>query len=113
LGPVAIGDPVAMQLTVKNRGTGAAEHVEAQFAIPDHLTFVNAEGPVEFELDPTGRTLRFAAIDELDANEEQTFKIMLTAAAAGNNSVTAQLSTSDMAGPLQHAEAVFVEADGQ
>ena len=47
----------------------------------------------------------------LPADAEQTFKIMLTAASPGSTPVMARLSTSDLEGPLQEAEAVIVEAD--
>ena len=107
--PVGVGESVAMQLTIRNRGTGAAERVEALFDIPEHLEFVNAEGPVQYE--QQGRTVRFAAIDELPANGEQTFKIVLTAAAPGNTPVMAQLSTADLEQPLQETESVIVEGD--
>lgn len=107
--PVGVGEQVALQLKVKNRGTGAAEHVEARFEIPPHLEFVNADGPVDFRKD--GDKVLFAALDELPANKEETFKIILTAVEPGNTAVTAQLTTADGAQPLQHTEQVIVEGD--
>lgn len=109
--PVGIGEQVALRLTVRNRGTSAAEAVQAQFEIPEHLEFVNARGPVEFEQE--GRTIRFAALEQLPAEGEQSFDIVLTAAAAGTMRVSAQLSTSDLETPLRYDEAVVVEPDGQ
>jgi hypothetical protein len=108
--PVGVGEQVALRLTVKNRGTSAAEDVRAEFDIPQHLQFVNAEGPVGFELE--GGKVTFAAIESLAADEEQTFDIRLTAAAPGTTPVTAQLFTSDGADPLKHTERVIVEGDG-
>jgi hypothetical protein len=109
--PVGIGEQVALQLTVKNRGTSSAAGVEATFDIPPHLEFTNAEGPVEFHQD--GNKVQFAALDQLEANGEETYKIVLTAREAGSTVVTAQLSTSDGAQPLSHTEQVTIEGDGQ
>ncbi|MFO1095548.1 MAG: hypothetical protein U0992_19935 [Planctomycetaceae bacterium] len=107
--PVGVGEQVALQLKVKNRGTGAAEGVEAAFEIPEQMEFVNADGPAEFRQE--GRTVRFAALEELPANGEKTYKIVLTAREPGNTAVTAQLTTAD-GQPLQHTEQVIVEGDG-
>jgi uncharacterized repeat protein (TIGR01451 family) len=109
--PVAVGERVALRLVVKNRGTGAAEDVQAQFEIPENMQFVNAEGPVEFEQD--GRFVRFAALDTIEAKGEESFDIILTAAEPGTSRVSAQLMTPGLAEPLRHDEAVIVESDGQ
>lgn len=108
--PVGVGEQVALQLKVKNRGTGTAEGVEAAFEIPEHLEFVNADGPAEFRQE--GRTVRFAALEEIPANGEKTYNIVLTAREPGSTAVTAQLMTADGAQPLQHTEQVIVEGDG-
>ncbi len=109
--PVSVGERVALRLVVKNRGTGAAEDVQALFEIPDNLTFVNAEGPVSFEIE--GRFVRFAALDAIEADGEESFDIILTAADSGTTRVSAQLLTPDLAEPLRHDEAVVVQADGR
>jgi len=108
--PVGVGEQVAMQLKVTNRGTGAAAGVQASFDIPPHLEFVNADGPAEFHQD--GQKVHFAALDEIAANGEETYKIVLTAREPGNTAVTAQLMTSDGSQPLHYTEPVIVEGDG-
>lgn len=108
--PVAVGERVALRLVVRNRGTGAAEDVQALFEIPDNLTFVNAEGPVSFEQE--GRFVRFASLDAIEAEGEESFDIVLTAAGPGTTRVSAQLLTPEMSEPLRHDEAVVVETDG-
>jgi uncharacterized repeat protein (TIGR01451 family) len=109
--PVTVGERVALRLVVKNRGTGAAEDVQAQFEIPENMQFVNAEGPVEFEQD--GRFVRFAALDTIEAKGEESFDIILTAAEPGTTRVSAQLTTPGLEEPLRHDEAVIVESDGR
>jgi uncharacterized repeat protein (TIGR01451 family) len=108
--PVGIGEQVALQFTVKNRGTGAAQGVAVTFDIPPHLEFISAEGPVDFQ--PDGQKVQFAALDEIQAKGEETYKIVLTAREAGSTAVTAELSTADGAQPLQNSERVIVEGDG-
>lgn len=109
--PVGIGEQVALQLTVKNRGTGAASGVAAMFEIPPHLEFISADGPVDYQQD--GQKVQFAALDELAADGEQTFKIVLTAREAGTTAVTAQLESAGGSQPLQYSEQVVVEGDGR
>ena len=108
--PVAVGERVALRLVVRNRGTGAAEDVQALFEIPDNLTFVNAEGPVSFEQE--GRFVRFASLSSIEAEGEESFDIVLTAAGPGTTRVSAQLLTPGLTEPLRHDEAVVVETDG-
>jgi hypothetical protein len=109
--PVGIGEQVALQLKVKNRGTSAAAGVAATFEIPPHLEFNSADGPVEFQQD--GQKVHFAALDELAADGEQTYQIVLTAREAGTTAVMAQLETADGSQPLQQSEQVIVEGDGR
>mgnify|MGYP002623015134 FL=1 len=107
--PVLVGEQVALRMTVKNRGTGPAHEVRTAFEIPDNLEFVEARGPVEYR--HQGRTIEFAAINELAADEEQSFDIVLTAARTGPTRVTAQLETPKLGAPLRHDEAVIIQAD--
>lgn len=108
-GPVAVGEQVALRLTVRNQGTAPAENVQAVFEVPPQMEFVNADGPVSFQQE--GRLIRFDNIDELPIDGEQTFDIVLTAAAPGSTRVSAQLRTADHVEPLRHDEPVFILQD--
>ena len=108
-GPVAVGEQVALRLTVRNQGTAPAENVQAVFEVPPQMDFVNADGPVSFEQE--GRLIRFDNIDELPIDGEQAFDIVLTAAAPGSTRVSAQLRTAEHVEPLRHDEPVFILQD--
>lgn len=107
--PVAVGEKVALKMTVTNRGTAPAQGVQALFEIPENMEFVTADGPVDYEQE--GRVVRFAAVDEIKASGRQTFDIVLTAAESGTQRVTAQLMAPNLSEPLRNDEAVVVEGD--
>jgi uncharacterized repeat protein (TIGR01451 family) len=107
--PVAVGQKVALKMTVTNRGTASAQGVQALFEIPENMEFVTADGPVDYEQE--GRIVRFAAVDEIKASGKQTFDIVLTAAESGTQRVTAQLMAPNLSEPLRNDEAVVVEGD--
>lgn len=108
-GPVAVGEQVALRMTVRNEGTAPAENVQAVFEVPAQMEFVNADGPVPFQRE--GRLIRFNDLDELAIDGEQSFDIVLTAAAPGNTKVSAQLRTADHEEPLRHDEPVYILQD--
>lgn len=107
--PIAVGEKVALKMTVTNRGTAPAQGVQALFEIPENMEFVTADGPVDYEQE--GRIVRFAAVDEIKASGKQTFDIVLTAAESGTQRVTAQLMAPNLSEPLRNDEAVVVEGD--
>jgi uncharacterized repeat protein (TIGR01451 family) len=106
---VAVGEQVALRLTVRNQGTAPAQNVQAVFEVPPQMEFVNADGPVSFQQE--GRLIRFQSLDELPIDGEQSFDIVLTAAAPGNTKVSAELRTADHVEPLRHDEPVFILQD--
>ena len=107
--PVAVGEQVSLRMTVRNRGTGPAHDVRTAFRIPENLEFVEARGPVEYR--QQGQTIEFATINELAADEVQSFDIVLTAAQTGPTQVTAQLETPKLGAPLRHDASVVVQSD--
>lgn len=107
--PLAVGEQVAMRLTIRNEGTAPARNLQAVFEVPPQMEFVNAQGPVPYVEE--GRLIRFEDLGELAIDGEQSFDIVLTAAAPGNTKVSAQLRSADQTEPLRHDEPLFILQD--
>jgi uncharacterized repeat protein (TIGR01451 family) len=106
---VLVGEQVSLRLRLKNDGTAPANTVAARFVIPPGLTFVNARGPADFERE--GNVIRFASLDELPADAEETFHLVLTAAEPGTTKVTATLESADYSEPIVTEEPVRILED--
>lgn len=105
---VAVGEQVSMQVTVRNRGSAVAKNVQAQFEVPQEMTFVTAKGPSEFK--HNGNLVTFAELDELDPNTSQTYDIVLIAAEVGDPKVSVQLLSAERPDGVREEEAVTISA---
>lgn len=108
-GEVAVGEQVALRMTVVNRGSAPASEIVTEFDIPPELEFVAAR-PNRFTLDAQGRKVRFEAIPSLEVNGEHVIDIVCVARSPGLPRVAASLWSKDQQ-PIRQEEAVVVFRD--
>jgi len=103
-GEVAVGEQVALRMTVVNRGSAPASDVVTEFEIPPELEFVAAK-PQQYELQD--RKVRFAPIPHLDVNGRQEIDIVCVARQPGTPRIAASLWSKEQ-NPIREEEAVVV-----
>jgi uncharacterized repeat protein (TIGR01451 family) len=107
---IPVGEEIALRLKVSNGGTAAANGVETRVKLPPELKFVSARGPVRYA--QQGEWIAFEPIDRIDIQGEQTFDIVLTAAAESRDArVVVQLSSAELTRPLSEDQSVVIYAE--
>ncbi|WP_437204373.1 hypothetical protein [Planctomicrobium sp. SH664] len=100
--PVEVGSETVYEVRVKNEGSAAARNVALGCELPAGMSFVSAEGPVEFRAE-RGSVL-FRSIPELGAGQSVTFKVKVSAAAPGSLRFRALLTSESVGEPLAAEE---------
>ena len=103
-GEIAVGEKVALRMTVANRGSAAASNVVTEFDIPPELEFVAAK-PQQYELQD-GK-VRFAPIPHLDVNGQQVIDIVCVARQPGTPRIAASIWSKEQ-NQIREEEAVVV-----
>lgn len=106
---VPIGEQVSFRLKLKNDGTAAANQVQAEFEIPQGLSFATATGPSAYRI--VGNKVQFEPLDEIAVDGEQSYDIVLTAAEECNTKVRIALHSADYSEPIHREEPVRVVSD--
>ncbi len=110
--PVPVGEEVALRLTIKNRGTAAANQVKTLVEVPPEMRFVEAKGPVRYQL-VSNNLIEFEAINSLEIGGEQQFDIVLAAARKGDARVRVELQSAELTRPLNQEELVVIHPNQQ
>lgn len=111
--PVTVGEEVALRLTIRNRGTAAANDVKAVVQIPPEMRFVDAKGPVKHRELPNNE-IEFQALNTLEVNGEQQFDIVLSAAHQGRDArVNVKLTAAELTTPLNKDEQVVILSENE
>jgi len=87
-GPVAVGEPAAFEIRVRNRGTNAAKGIDVVAYFSDSVEPISADGG-EYTVND-GR-IAFRTLEELPAGREVVFKISAKAAEAGTRVFRAEV----------------------
>jgi len=95
LAPVAVGEQLSFRMTVRNSGNASANTVQTAFEIPSQFQFVSAKGPVAHRYDVQQNVVTFAALDEIPANVDQSYDIILTASEVCQAEVKVHLKSSE------------------
>jgi uncharacterized repeat protein (TIGR01451 family) len=103
-GEVAVGEQVALRMTMANRGSAAASDVVAEFEIPPELEFVAAR-PEHYTLED--RKVRFEAVPQMDVNAQQVIDIVCVARQPGRPRIAASIWSKEQ-NPIRQEEAVVV-----
>ena len=92
--PVVDGTEVVYTIRVWNEGDADDSNVQISAMLPESLKFVSADGPTEVEQD--GSTIKFAAIDTLEAGDEITYTVTADSQGEGAVSMKAQLTSKSL-----------------
>ncbi len=107
--PVAVGEEVALRLSVRNGGTAVAQQVGTWIEIPRQLRFQSAQGPVRFRERAGG--IEFEPIGQLDRESEQSFDVVMIAVEAGDARVRVHLASAQLQEPISEEESIVIFAE--
>jgi len=107
-GPIPIGQEMAYEVKVRNRGTKAAEAVEITAYFSKGIEPISVEG-ARFEVSPG--TVIIQAIPSLDAGQEVVFKIKARAEQPGNHRFRAELNCKPLGTKLTQEETTLFYGD--
>ena len=96
-------------IRVMNRGTGAAKNVQVTAVVPDQMQVMTKEGPTQAAQEK--QTFTFAPLAVLAAGKEETYKIHVRAARAGEVKLLVELKSDDLLTPLHEEEPTTIFGD--
>ena len=108
-GPLAVGERVAVRVTLKNTGTEAASGLTATLKLPPSVIARDWKGDLRDERLPGG--LRFTATEPLAPGATATVEVILEGAASGGGAAELAVSADHLAAPVRRTEPVQVYAD--
>ena len=108
-GPLAVGERVAVRLTLANDGTAAATGVVAAVTLPPCVTAAFVGGDFDAEETPAG--LRLTLPGPLEPGSSPWAEVILEGAAAGGGSVDLSVTADGVPAPVRRGEPVRVYAD--
>jgi uncharacterized repeat protein (TIGR01451 family) len=106
---VEIGKRLTFQIRVKNQGTVSARTIEVAGFVPAELRAIRGSGPVEGQIDSTGK-VTFPAVDELQPGATLTFTVEVEGAKAGDTRFHAEVKAAHLTKILQEEQATRVTA---
>ncbi len=107
-GAVAVGEEVALRLTIQNRGSAPATDVVTEFEIPPELEFVAAR-PETYSLN--GGKIRFESIPRLEVDGQKVLEIVCVAKSDGTPRVAASIWSKDQPPVIQQEPVVVFRED--
>ncbi len=112
---VLAGDEFTVDVTIRNRGSGADANVKLVLALPPEVEFVQAKSPVRHgPLESgkgAGKLLTFHAIPELGERASADFQILLRGRVAGKAKIRAEVSSESLSDSVA-SDTVIVVLDG-
>lgn len=112
---VLAGDEFTLDVTIRNRGTGADANVNLVIALPPEVEFVQAKAPVRhlpLEAGKAGgKVLTFHPIPELGERASADFQIMLRGRTPGKAKVRAEIRSESLTDAVA-SDTVIVVLDG-
>ena len=109
-GPLAVGERVAVRMTLENTGTDPATGLVAALTLPACVKAADWMGDLRDERTPTG--LRFTAAGPVPPGESVMVEVILEGLSAGSGAAELTISADHLAAPLRRSEPVQVYADG-
>ncbi len=107
--PIEVGGETGYEIRVVNQGTKAATNVQVAVNLPPGLQFVSAEGETP-HTDQRGAIV-FQPLGQLAAKADTVYRIRARGTTAGDQRVTVQVNTDDLAQPIRREESTLVFGD--
>ena len=108
-GPLAVGERVAVRVTLENTGTDAAAGVVATVALPPCVAPEFVGGNLDAE--ETADGLRFTLPGRLAPGETPWAEVILEGVSKGSGAVRLTVNADDLPAPIRREEPVSVYAD--
>jgi uncharacterized repeat protein (TIGR01451 family) len=107
--PIEVGGETGYEIRVVNQGTKAATNVQVAVNLPPGMQLVSAEGETQ-HTEQRGAIV-FEPLGQLAAKADTVYRIRVQGTAAGDQRVTVQVNTDDLAQPIRREESTLVYGD--
>jgi uncharacterized repeat protein (TIGR01451 family) len=105
-GPVDVGEPVALRVQARNRGTVASTNVRLTIRLPAELELVRIQGPAKYA--QADGQVRFEPVPAIAGGEQAEFELLLKPRQPGNARVEVEIASDQLKKPLSREEVVYV-----
>ncbi|MEX2317753.1 MAG: hypothetical protein WD669_11415 [Pirellulales bacterium] len=107
--PIEVGRETTYEIRVVNQGTKAATNVQIGVALPEDMQFISAEGETRHSAQTN--SVIFAPIKELAPKSDTVYRLKVQCRAPGDQRVTVEVKTDDLANPIRREESTRVFGD--
>ncbi|MCI0332284.1 MAG: hypothetical protein L0228_03535 [Planctomycetes bacterium] len=107
--PIEVGGETGYEIRVVNQGTKAATNVQVAINLPPGMKLVSAEGETQ-HAEQRGAIV-FEPLAQLAPKADTVFRIRAQGTAAGDQRVTVEVNTDDLAQPIRREESTLVFGD--
>jgi uncharacterized repeat protein (TIGR01451 family) len=107
--PIEVGGETGYEIRVVNQGTKAATNLQVAISLPPGLQLVSAEGETQHS-DQRGAIV-FEPLPQLAPKADTVFRVRAQGIAAGDQRVTVEVNTDDLAQPIRREESTRVFGD--
>ena len=107
--PIEVGANTTYEVTVTNKGSGAATNVGLAASLPNDIKLLSGEGPSRATT--KGQQVSFEPIGRINPGEEMIFRINAQGVRPGDHHITVQLSCAEAPTPVRKEESTQVYVD--
>jgi uncharacterized repeat protein (TIGR01451 family) len=107
--PIEVGGETGYEIRVVNQGTKAATNLQVAVSLPPGMQVVSAEGETQHKAHRGG--ILFDPIPQLPAKSDTLYRVRVQGMQAGDQRVTVEVRTDDMAQPIRREESTRVFGD--
>ncbi len=107
--PIEVGGETGYEIRVVNQGTKAATNVQIAVNLPAGMRLVSAEGETQ-HAEQRGAIV-FEPIPQLAPKADTLYRVRVQGTAAGDQRVTVEVNTDDLAQPIRREESTRVFGD--
>jgi uncharacterized repeat protein (TIGR01451 family) len=107
--PIEVGGETGYEIRVVNQGTKAATNVQVAVHLPPGMQIVSAEG--ETQHGTRGGALMFEPLPQLSPKADTLYRVRVQGLQAGDQRVTVEVNTDDLAQPIRREESTRVFGD--
>jgi uncharacterized repeat protein (TIGR01451 family) len=107
--PIEVGGETGYEIRVVNQGTKAATNVQVGVKLPAGMQLVSAEGETQHK--EMQGAIVFEPLEQLAAKADTVYRVRVQGTAAGDQRVTVEVNTDDLAQPIRREESTLVYGD--
>jgi uncharacterized repeat protein (TIGR01451 family) len=107
--PIEVGGETGYEIRVVNQGTKAAANLQVAVNLPPGMQMVSAEGETQ-HAEQRGAIV-FEPLSQLAPKADTVYRVRVQGTAAGDQRVTVEVNTDDLAQPIRREESTTVFGD--